>query len=547
MRRIQRGVLTGVLLLFVLAVVGCGKTEKTMNSSNAKKVSGIIEEPEEAVMVDCTQPFRVGKVVYHVDDVGNLYAREGEKETLLVEGHCDINTYQMAGGYVFYEYEKEQAGKTEEMICCAKLQDIENTASYTVRLSQKENYDYASIVAIDGKRERFYVQHQKTIFTLDFSCREIRSDTFEGEPECVLPSDGEVYVIADKVLYRAEQDGDYKKQTALSEDLSSLSTQLYFRYGDYLYGERGTAAHVTLIYSYIQISVKTGKVTYILDDYSGSNAQWDKEHHLLYYEGYNRDTYEDETVKVQFAEDGTYQKQTYPVPVQAVRDGKIYYEDKAYLMCYDMDSGEKTVFQTTDKEGYYIGDPSIYNINYIRIIGDTMYYVVSDCRHKLEDRYGAYMEERTLNYAYSFRDKQTSLLTEESICWDELAVELFAEQRDVWMAVLENQQVTDIRFGVTDCNDNLLWEIYAEGLAEDGQVLERVLYEYHVSDAGLELLPQNEMSWRDEAGAPDATKEADYVSEVIKLSRGEAKKLSDKELEKKLSDAMEQWHEKNNS
>ena len=150
-----------------------------------------------------------------------------------------------------------------------------------------------------------------------------------------------------------------------------------------------------------------------------------------------------------------------------------------------------------------------------------------------------------LYYAYSFQDKQTSLLTEESVCWDELAVVLFAEQRDVWMSVLEKQGVTDIRFGVKDCNDNQIWEIYAEGLSEDGQVLERVLYEYHVSDAGLELLPQKEMHWRDEDGVPDITKEVDYISEEIKLSGEEAKKLSDQELKKKLSAAMEQWDEKN--
>ena len=545
MRRIQRVVLTGVLLLFVLAVGGCGITEKPVDSSNVEKVSIKMEEPEEAVMVDCTLPLRVGKVVYHVDDVGNLYAREGEKETLLIEGHCDINTYEMAGGYVFYTYEKEQAGKAEEIICCAKLQDIENTMSYSVALSQKEDYDYASIVAIDTKRERFYVQHQKTVLTLDFSCRKIRSDTFEKEPECVLPSDGEVYVLTNKTLYQAEQDGDYQKKAVLSEKLQGLETQLYFRYGDYLYGEMGTPAHVSLIYSYVQISVKTGKVTYISDGYSGENAQWDKEQHLLYYEARNEDTWEDETVKLQFAEDGTYQKQSYPVPVQAVRDGKIYYTDEDSLMCYDMDSGKKTVIQTNDKEGYYIGDTSIYNINHICIIGDTMYYIVSDCRHKLEDRYGAYRAERVLYYAYSFQDKQTSLLTEESVCWDELAVVLFAEQRDVWMSVLEKQGVTDIRFGVKDCNDNQIWEIYAEGLSEDGQVLERVLYEYHVSDAGLELLPQKEMHWRDEDGVPDITKEADYISEEIKLSGEEAKKLSDQELKKKLSEAREQWGEKN--
>lgn len=547
MRRVKKEILAGVLMLLALAVVGCGRTEQKADTDKAKKVSSRLEEPEEAVMVDGIWPLRIGEVDYHVDDVGNLYGREGEKETLLVEGHCDINTYEMAGGYVFYDYEREHAGKKEQVICCAKLQDIEHTASYTVTLSQKEDYDYASVIAIDTRRERIYVQHQKTMYTLDFSCREIRSDMFEGEPACVLPSDNNVYVIAGKGLYQAEQDGSFNKLTSLSEDVSSSHTQLYFQYGDYLYGEIGEPAHVSLMYSYVQISVKTGKVTYILDGFEGENAQWDEERHLLYYEVPNEDTWEDETVKVQFAEDGTYQKQSYPVPVQAVRDGNIYFTDKDSLMCYDMDSGKKAVFQKTDKKGYYFGDTSIYNVNYIRIIGDTMYYVVSDCRHKLEDRYGAYLAERVLVYAYSFQDQQTSLLTEESICWDELAVELFVEQRDTWMNVSGKQGVTDIRFGVKDCNDNKLWEIYAEGLSKDGQVLERILYEYHVSDAGLELIPQKEMHWPDDDGDSVIAKEEDYVSKEIRLSGDKANKLSDKKLKEKLSNALLQWWDEENN
>lgn len=542
MRRVQKGALAGILVLFVLLVAGCGRMEQTTDAGKAKKVSGRLEGPEKAVMVDCIRPIRVGQTVYHVDDVGNLYAREGEKETLLVEGHCIIDTYEMAGGYVFYTYEKEQTGKKEEIVCCAKLQDIENTASFSVALSQKEDYDYASIMAIDAERERFFVQHQKTLLTLDFSCREIRSDTFGAEPDCVLSSDNTVSVVAGKTLYQAKQDGDYQKQADLSESLSSMDTQLQFQYGDYLYGEMGEAAHVSLMYSYMQISVKTGKVTYILNDYSGENAQWDEEHHLLYYGARNEDTWEDETVKVQFAEDGSCQKKTYPVPGQAVRDGKIYYTDIDSLLCYDTDSGEKSVLWKTDKKGYYINDTSIYNANDIRIIGNTMYYHVLDCRHQVTDKYGAYRAERVLEYAYSFDDMSVTRLTEEVICWDDQAVGLFVEKRSTWMAVLEKQGVTDIRFGVKDCNDNGLREIYAEGLAEDGQVLERVLYEYYETDAGMELTPQSKMQWPD--GDSVTTEKEDYVSEEIKLSGVEAKKLSDKKLKEKLSDALEQWEAK---
>lgn len=549
MKGIWRRILALFLLLLAMAAVGCGKTQKAADISKAK-VKERTNGPDKLVLVDSARPLCIDNVTYYVkSNVGSLYAREGDQETLLVKGSGLFTSYYFLGEYVFYEYEEEKAGKIVESVCCAKLQDMAHTASYTVTLDKKDDdFDLIFLEAVDEKRERIYVQHNNELITLDFSCQEIRSDTFEEEPLSVLVDDDAVYVLTGTSLYQSERDGSYKKQATLSEGLQSADTELCFRYGDYLYGEVGEPAHTFLMYSYVQISVKTGKVTYMNGNrFEGWTTQWDEEHHLIYFVESNDDTWEDEVVELRLAENGTYQKKTYPVPMGAVRDRKIYYKDKNSLMCYDMDSKEKTVIWKMDKKGYYLGDVSIYDVDYIRIIGDTMYYTVFDCRHGQKDRYGAYLAERTLLYVYSFQDKSVSCLSDVTYPMEELEIETMVEQRDRWMAVLENTEVTDIRFGVKDCNGNQLSEIYAEGLDKDGQVVEYLLYEYCVAGERLTLIPQEEMEWP--AVEPDDVEPdiegAEFESREIVLSSEEAQKLSDTKLKEKLSVAIEEWEDEN--